>query len=391
MLRHRPLVLLSAFATQLCLGATYAWSVFVQPLRELTGLPQSTLQLPFSVFYIAFPATMILAGTMLHRLGPRRCAALGGLLFGSGWVLASLGSVDFLFTVLGIGLLAGVGVGFAYVVPIAVLVQWFPDQKGLVTGIAVAGFGGGAALIGQLAGRALSAGAATPFSLFTVCGITFALVVVLAALVLRFPPGHAPVAPPPLPVKRVIHQPAFMMLYAAMTAGLAAGFAVNANLKELSSAASVQAGIAAVSLFAVANAAGRLTWGALCDRMQAHTVLKANLFAQAVILAASVPVLTVPNGLLLLAALTGFNYGGVLVIYATTVARLWGSDRVGQVYGLLFSANILAAPVVLVAGGVYDYTGGFTPVLYGLAFLLVLAGFAVHRTSSGILSGPLLP
>ena len=103
-------------------------------------------------------------------------------------MLASLGSVNFLFTVLGIGLLAGVGVGFAYVVPIAVLVQWYPEQKGLVTGIAVAGFGGGAALIGQLAGSALSAGAATPFSLFAVCGITFALVVVLASLVLRFPP-----------------------------------------------------------------------------------------------------------------------------------------------------------------------------------------------------------
>ena len=182
-----------------------------------------------------------------------------------------------------------------------------------------------------------------------------------------------------------------MMLFAAMTTGLAAGFAVNANLKELSAAASVQAGIAAVALFAVANAAGRLTWGALCDRLQVHTVVKANLLAQAVILAASVPVLTVPNGLLLFAALTGFNYGGVLVIYASTVARLWGADGVGQVYGLLFSANILAAPVVLIAGGVYDYTGGFTPVLYGLAFLLVLAGIAVHRASSGILTGHLLP
>jgi len=384
MQRHRPAVLVSAFAAQLCLGATYSWSVFVQPLRELTGFSQSTLQLPFTLFYIAFPATMMLAGTLLHRLGPRRCAVTGGLCFGCGWIVASLGSVSFLFTVLGIGLLGGIGVGLAYIVPIAVLVQWFPEHKGFVTGIAVAGFGGGAALIGQLAGRTLSSGAATPFSLFAICGTIFALVVLLAAHALRFPPGHAAVAPPPLPAKEIVRQPVFVTLFAAMTAGLAAGFAVNANLKELSSAASIQTGIAAVSFFAIANAAGRLTWGALFDRMRARTALQVNLLVQAVIVAASALLLGTPGGLLLFAALTGFNYGGVLVIYASAVARMWGVERVGQVYGLLFSANILAAPAALIAGGVYDLTGGFAPVLYGLALLLAFAGVAVRRVSTGV-------
>lgn len=87
----RYVILLSALAMQMCLGATYSWSVFVKPLRELTGVSQGLAQLPFSVFYFAFPATMIFSGTFLRILGPRGCAMTGGVLFGSGWLVASLG------------------------------------------------------------------------------------------------------------------------------------------------------------------------------------------------------------------------------------------------------------------------------------------------------------
>ena len=124
---------------QMCLGATYAWSVFVLPLKQTTGILQGTAQLPFSLFYFAFPATMIVTGTLLPRIGPRRCAMIGGLLFGGGWMLAALGNLHFTFTILGIGLMAGIGVGCAYIVPIATCVRWFPRHKGLVTGVAVAG------------------------------------------------------------------------------------------------------------------------------------------------------------------------------------------------------------------------------------------------------------
>lgn len=100
------LVVSAAVAMQMCLGATYSWSVYVQPLRELTGLMQGPVQLPFTLFYFAFPATMIASGSLLPRLGPRRAAVMGGLLFGCGWMLASLGSRHFAFTTVGIGLLA---------------------------------------------------------------------------------------------------------------------------------------------------------------------------------------------------------------------------------------------------------------------------------------------
>jgi len=135
------MILVAAVIMQLCLGATYSWSVYVQPLRQLTGLMQGTAQLPFSLFYFAFPATMMFAGQFLSRLGPRRCAMLGGILFGGGWMLAGLGRLNFLYTVLGIGFLAGIGAGFAYIVPIATCIRWFPKHQGLMTAIAGARFG----------------------------------------------------------------------------------------------------------------------------------------------------------------------------------------------------------------------------------------------------------
>ncbi|HBG18856.1 MAG TPA: hypothetical protein DDY32_06145, partial [Desulfobulbaceae bacterium] len=139
----RYIILPAAVLMQMCLGATYSWSVYVQPLKALAGLQQGSAQIPFTVFYFVFPLTVMFAGMLLPRLGPRVCAVTGGLCFGGGWLLASLGVHSFVFTILGIGLLAGIGAGMAYIVPIAVCIRWFPRAKGLVTGVAVAGFGGG--------------------------------------------------------------------------------------------------------------------------------------------------------------------------------------------------------------------------------------------------------
>ncbi|HEX9005927.1 MAG TPA: MFS transporter [Bacteroidota bacterium] len=371
----RYYILGCALLMQICLGATYAWPVFVRPLRELTGLGQGPAQLPFTVFYFAFPATMVLAGWLLPKIGPRRSAVLGGLLFGGGWMLASGGSTHVALTVLGIGLVAGVGVGFAYIVPIAVCVRWFPNQKGLVTGIAVAGFGGGAALIGQI-GNALTL-LSTPFTAFALLGAAFFLLVPAAGLTMQFPPLATPLQPNPGPARlspaRVLESREFLLLYGAMSAGLAAGFAVNANLKQLSTTAAGTAGVAAVALFAVGNAAGRLAWGFAFDRLRLPPALASNLVLQAIVLLSSFWLLGTGAGFLAFAFLTGLNYGGVLVLYASSTARIWGAENVGQVYGLLFSSNIVAAPVPVLTGLIYDATGSFSLSLTFVAVLMLAA------------------
>jgi OFA family oxalate/formate antiporter-like MFS transporter len=376
---NRYLILVAAVMMQMCLGATYSWSIYVQPIRELTGMLQGSAQLPFTLFYFAFPATMIMAGHFLPRLGPRRCAILGGVLFGGGWLLAGLGHQHFLYTVLGIGLLAGIGAGFAYIVPIATCIRWFPKQQGLVTGIAVAGFGGGAAAVSQIGGRLMNSLALSPFATFGVFGTAFLLLITAAGTCMVDPAGVDPKGHRRLAAGHILGGRSFWLLYAAMFTGLSAGFTVNANLKDLYAGSLNDTGIAAVALFALANAGGRIAWGWFFDRLSPATMVRANLLLQAAVLLMSPLILRSGAGLLLFAVLTGFNYGGVLVIYASSAARLWGAANVGQVYGLLFSANIPAALAPLLAGYAFDFTGSFLPALSTVGVLMILAALMAAR------------
>lgn len=359
---------------QMCLGATYSWSVYVQPLKTLAGLQQGPAQIPFTVFYFIFPLTMVFAGFLLPRIGPRISAMAGGCCFGGGWLLAGLGVHDFIFTILGIGLLAGIGAGMAYIVPIAVCIRWFPRAKGLVTGIAVAGFGGGAALVSQTGGWLMTTMGKTPFETFSIFGMVFLGTVVLAGATMQFPAAEPlRLAAPAVSIREILRHPAFPLLYGAMFVALAAGFAVNANLKELyrGDGDAVRIGIAAVSLFALANASGRIIWGMVFDKVRATTAVRANLVCQALVLLAAPALVKSPLGFWTIAVLAGFNYGGVLVIYVSTAARCWGAERIGQAYGWLFSSNIPASLSPILAGIAFDRLHSFTLPLAVLACLLV--------------------
>lgn len=376
---RRYSILAAAVVMQLCLGATYAWAVFVAPLKGLTGLGQGPVQAPFTVFYVAFPAMTVAAGALLARLGPRRMAVLGGLLFGGGWALAGLGEGRFPLTILGVGLLGGVGVGFAYLVPIATCILWFPRNKGLVTGIAVAGFGGGAALVARLAGLLMDRYGMGPFEALHWLGLGFLVLVPLAGSLMRRPDPVAGAGRQAEPLRRVLAQPRFHLLYLAMFAGLTAGLAVNANLKELVPRIDARAGVAAVGWFAVANAAGRIAWGWLFDRISSRAAITMNLLLQAALMFGAPWLLGARAGLAPFAFVAGFNYGGVLVVYASTTARCWGAERVGGIYGWLFSANIPAALAPTLAGMAYDRWGSFTLPLASIGGLLVLAAWLVLR------------
>ena len=272
---------------QVCLGATYSWSAFVSQIRASTGMGQGAAQVPFTLFYIVFPVTVVAGGMLVGRVSPRVCAMAGGALFGAGWVVASLGGVGFGFTILGVGVLGGIGAGLAYLVPIAVGVLWFPRHKGLVTGIAVAGFAAGAALISAAADRLAPLGWG-PFEVIRACGLVFLVVLPLAGAVMHRPPGAAPAASRrAIPVRELLADPAFGLLYFAMFAGLMAGLGVNANVKQLAPQAAATAGLSVVGCFALANAAGRIAHGWLADRVRARTVIAANLLAQAALLFAA--------------------------------------------------------------------------------------------------------
>lgn len=372
------MVLTAAVVMQMCLGATYSWALFVGPLKQSLGIGQGTSQIPFTVFYIVFPATTLFAARVIDRAGLARSAAAGGLLFGCGWMLAGFGGSGIGWVILGVGVLGGLGVGLAYLAPIAAAIQWFPRRRGLVTGVAVAGFGAGAALVAQLAGVALEQPGANPFSVFRMFGLGFLLVVVLAATQMRLPPGAAVEKVSGWNLLDAFRKPGFGILYFAMFTGLAAGFTVNANLKQLSVGGAAAAGAQAVALFALANAAGRIVWGMLADRLSLRAGIRYNLLLQVGVVAMFPALDGMRLALPLLAVAAGFNYGGVLVLYAAAAARRWGSGQVAGAYGQLFSANIPAALAPVAAGAVFDISGSFDAFLIGLCALMIVAALGVE-------------
>lgn len=378
----RYIILAAAVVMQMCLGATYSWSVYVQSLRAITGLSQSASQVPFTLFYFIFPLSMMIAGRFLPRLGTRRSAMSGGLIFGLGWIVAGFGQTSIFFTILGIGLISGIGAGMAYVVPISVCVKWFPQNKGLVTGIAVAGFGGGAALVSQIGGVLIENGMRTPFEAFQILGLAFTLCACLAGFMMITPEGkQQSELIGALAGRDILSSSLFRLLYLVMAIGLAAGFAVNANLKELfpDIQNSAAVGVTAVSLFAIANAAGRISWGWVFDRIDSRLALQANLTAQAVTLLLFPVLVEYVSGFLLLSFLVGFNYGGILVLYVSTVSSHWGVNQVGQVYGILFTSNIPASLAPIFAAMIYDRFSSFTPALIILSCMLIAAVFLVSK------------
>src|SRR6201990_1666749 len=176
----------AGFLMQMALGAVYAWSVFRTPLAKQFHWSIEEVTFTFTVSIFVLGIACFFGGLWLNRKGPRVVALTGGFLYGLGVFLASFSANKLWWLYLSYGVIGGIGVGFAYIVPIAVLVKWFPDRRGLITGIAVGGFGAGALVTAPVAQRLIhSVGV---LSTFAYLGIAFLIVTVLAGLFMRNPP-----------------------------------------------------------------------------------------------------------------------------------------------------------------------------------------------------------
>ena len=186
---NRNFVVFGAILIQLCLGAIYAWSVFTKPLVDADWTKTQT-QAVFAAGLALFAIVMVIAGRLMPKLGPKKLAMSGGIVLGLGYLLAGLfGGTNFWAIFFFVGIIGGSGIGLAYVVPIAVGMRWFPDKKGLITGLAVAGFGFGATLWVKLAGTwgglIENLGLSTTFTIY---GIIFFIAVFIGSLTMKFPP-----------------------------------------------------------------------------------------------------------------------------------------------------------------------------------------------------------
>ena len=405
---NRWLVVVGAILIQLALGAIYAWSVFTARLTDATGtyaFTASETAWVFSAGLATFAVVMVLAGRILPRVGPRSLAVAGGLLLGAGYVLGGIFGGSFWVQLLCIGVVSGAGIGLAYVVPIAVCVKWFPDKKGLITGLAVAGFGFGATIWVKLAGSWFGGllnttsvfGLPGVQSVFVIYGITLFLLVLLGSTVMVNPPeGYQPAGwTPPDPengaqdgglefeARDMLRTPQFYMLWSAfMFAGIA-GLMVIYCIKLFGIDALEYRGVAnagaitgtAMAWYAIFNGLGRIAWGSISDRIgrKSTIILMSSLQGATMLMTYHVFIsFGMVNGFIVAAALIGFNYGGSFALFPAITADYFGNKNVGSNYGWIFTAyGVAGLAGPLLAGYFKDAAQGASqPVVWMAPFII---------------------
>jgi OFA family oxalate/formate antiporter-like MFS transporter len=383
---------------QVLLGVLYSWSVFRGPLAQLHGWTKSETIAPYRYSLLAFAAGMIVAGFWQDRKGPRVVASVGGLLLGTGCLLAAWigGTVPGL--VLSYGVVAGCGVGFAYVTPIATCIKWYPDKRGMIVGLAVMGFGVGPLAFGPLLealiGTDPAAFAVTIPRTFLILAFLFYLGVIGTAQFYRVPPpGWKPEGwnPPPARAGALEISPrsmaatwqfyALWLLYFLGTSvGLTAIGEAAPLLAERARAGALLSAGAALGVMSIFNGVGRLAWGSLSDRIGRQRALLAMFFVSVV---ACLAFLRPATGFWMLLAglcLAAFAYGGYLALMPSLTADYYGPKHLGANYGLLFTAWGVCGFVVpgyfaslldraRLAG---DLAGGYGEVYLTLAVLAVV-------------------
>ncbi|HSV99013.1 MAG TPA: MFS transporter [Sedimentisphaerales bacterium] len=374
----RYIILLAAVLIQVCVGGLYAWSSFVPALHASYGLSTAQTQFIFGGLIAVFTISMVYAGRLLNRRGPRLVASIGGILFGVGYLVGSFSHGSFSLLLLGISLVAGVGTGFCYVCPLVICVKWFPTRKGLVTGIAVAGFGGGAVLLASLA-EVLFSQDWDVLAIFRLVGLFYGAAILAAATVLESPPAirerTSPIAAPALHL--LWRDRSFWGLALGMFCGTFSGLLVIGNLKPLALSCGIAPGLAAtaISLFALGNAVGRIIWGWVADRLGPWAITSSLALTVAALSLLGL-VCAAPTGLLGASFLVGFCFGACFVVYAAQVSSRYGPDGFGSVYPLVFLAYGLSGIVgPWIGGWLYDATGRYAPaIMVSLAVVAIGLG-----------------
>jgi OFA family oxalate/formate antiporter-like MFS transporter len=388
---NRWIIATAGVVMQVALGAVYAWSVFRVPLSDAYGTGVSAVNTTFSIAILALGFAAFFGGLWMNSSGPRVVALTSGVLYGAGIFLASFASPDAggLWTLyLTYGLMAGVGIGLGYIVPVATLIKWFPDKRGFITGIAVAGFGAGALVTAPIAKQLVSG--VGLFPTFAILGILYLVMVVGAALFMKNPPedwtpeGWEPEEEESGERTGVDYElrgalktwqwyALWALLFLNVTAGIAIISEADPIAQELSGVAPATAAWL-VSIISVGNAAGRFLWAWLSDAIGRKWVflvmflLQAALFFLLPVVGASFVALAILSFIIVSC------YGGGFGTMPAFNADYFGSKNVGMIYGLMITAwgfaGVLGPQLISI---MYDATRSYAGAFYILAGIMLVS------------------
>ncbi|MBC7333185.1 MAG: MFS transporter [Actinobacteria bacterium] len=355
-------VLIASIFIMLCLGGIYGFSIFIPSLKAEYGLSTAQTQIIFGFTVATFAISLVIAGRLLQRLSPRIVGCTGALLFGSGYLLASFSVGKLSLLVAGIGVLSGAGIGFGYACSLTIPVKWFPRFKGLITGLSVAGFGGGAIVLSWLVRSLLEKGLEVLF-VFRVIAISYGIVVFFSALIMSLPSKvNVDDRNSYFPVIALIKERTLWFLFIVMFTGTFSGILVIGNLKPigLSYGASEFYATLSISLLAVGNSLGRVIWGKIADKVGgSRSIPSALLF-----LSVSLILLSFFAGknvfFSIITFLVGIGFGANFVLYATEISNIYGVDNLGGLYPFVHLSYGIAGVIgPTVAGWLFDLTNSY--------------------------------
>jgi MFS family permease len=396
--KGRWILILAGLIINIALGAIYAYSIIQIPIKRLFETVYSLkttateMQLPFIVFLLMFALMMPLMGKYIEKYGPRKIAILGGIVVGMGWFAASFATSPLSLVIL-YGVIGGIGVGMVYNCPIVTSGRWFPDKYGLAVGLTLLGFGFSAAITGPLMDFLMVTYGVE--NSLRILGALYAVMIIVCALVLRFPPaGWTPNRwrPPKVTTKtmtvdfmrnEMVRTRTFYGLWICFTIGTLAGLLAIGVAKPVGLEVAKNIGIsekeisavltALVIPFACCNGFGRPLFGWIVDKLKP---MRAASISFMLIFLASIAMYLYPASLVFYAivfAILWLNLGGWLAIAPALTATFFGVRDYARNYGLVFTAYGAGAVIGnLLVGQAKDIFGAYIAAFPYVAVLALL-------------------
>jgi len=352
---NRWLVLVSGVLINLCIGAAYAWSVYQKPLIAMFKWSTIEASLAFTINLSIVPLAMIVAGKIQDQKGPKIVIFCGGIIFSLGIIGAGFtSSLTSLYATYGV--LGGIGIGVIYACTVANTVKFFPDKRGLASGLVVGGFGSGAVVLAPLSSALIEAyGVLTTFK---VLGIVYLVVISICTLLVKTAPaGYKPAGwtPPPPTAQTIVGQdknwremladPTFYVLWGIYTMATVSGLMIIGHASPIGQEViklSPQTAAMAVGLLALSNTGGRVFWGGISDKIGRYNAVMCMFVITGLMMFALTQVTTfVPFVVVLM--LIGLCYGGIMGIFPSITADAFGAKNLGMNYGIIFTAFGVAA------------------------------------------------
>src|SRR6476659_6905356 len=402
---------IGAVLVHICIGSVYAWSTFNRPIQTLFPDAPWWFSPPYTTFTTALALLGLSAafgGPWVERRGPRVAATAAALFFGTGLIIGGVGLAirQPVVVFLGMGVIGGIGCGLGYISPVSTLVKWFPDRRGMATGMAIMGFGGGAFLAGYL--NVFFMDRIGVANTIMALGVAYLAIMMAGARLLARPPEgwrpagwaepektNAMIADRSISRDAALHTPQFYVLWGILFINVTAGIGILAQaspmMQDMFRRTALQAG-AVVSLISIFNAGGRFFWASLSDYLGRRSTYLVFFLVQPVLFVIIPGLASAGRWLPFEGALfTVFTmYGGGFATIPAFLADLFGTDNVGAIHGSLltaWSAAAIAGPVIvtelsnrakaaLPAGAdrihIYDTPLQVLAVLLAVGFLLTL-------------------